>query len=137
MHLRRRLRRDLLFAEAALARSALLEIYIPFEEPTFLEKPVDLAARDWRARFFAVKARSALHVAPLEVGPPREGEDSYERNNRWVLGAATRFGADKLDFVCLWNGVGGDGPGGAQHLMEEVRKKGGRAVWLDTRKFWG
>ncbi len=76
---------DLLFAEAALARSALLEIYIPFEEPTFLEKSVDFANKDWRARFFAAKARSALHVAPRELGPLQEGEDPYERDNRWML----------------------------------------------------
>src|SRR5580693_8963494 len=30
---------DLLFAEAALARGARLEIYIPFEEATFLSNP--------------------------------------------------------------------------------------------------
>jgi hypothetical protein len=128
---------DLLFAEDALARSALLEIYIPFEEPTFLENSVDLANKDWRARFFAAKARSALHIAPRELGPAPEGEDPYERNNRWMLDAALRFGADKVDLICLWNGEGGDGPGGAQHMMEEVRKQGGRTVWLDTRKLWG
>jgi hypothetical protein len=128
---------DLLFAEAALARSARLEIYIPFEEPTFLENSVNFADSDWRARFFAAKARSALHVAPLELGPTREREDPYERNNRWMLDAAMRFGADKVDFICLWNGEGGDGPGGAQHMMEEVRKQGGRTVWLDTKKLWG
>ena len=128
---------DLLFAEAALARSALLEIYIPFEEPTFLEKSVDFANKDWRARFLAAKARGALHVAPSELGPLPAGEDPYERDNRWMLDAALRFGADKVDFVCLWNGEGGDGPGGAQHMMEEVRNKGGRTVWLDTRKLWG
>src|SRR5271166_1622553 len=60
---------DLLFAEAALARSARLELYIPFEEPTFLEKSIDFADSDWRARFFAAKARGILHVAPRELGP--------------------------------------------------------------------
>jgi len=127
---------DLLFAETALARSARLEIYLPFEEPTFLEKSVDFANSDWRARFFIAKARAALHVAPLEVGPAREGEDPYERNNLWMLEAASRFGADKVDMICLWNGERGDGPGGAQHMMEEVQKAGGRAHWLDTRKLW-
>src|SRR5271155_5282967 len=34
---------DLLFAEAALARSSHLEIYIPFEEAGFLAKSVDFA----------------------------------------------------------------------------------------------
>jgi hypothetical protein len=127
---------DLLFAEAALARGARLEIYVPFEEPTFLEKSVDFADSDWRARFFAAKARADLHIAPRELGPAQEAEDPYERNNRWMLDAALRFGAHKVDFVCLWNGEGGDGPGGTKHMMEEVRNMGGRTVWLDTTKLW-
>jgi hypothetical protein len=127
---------DLLFAEAALARSARLEIFLPFEEPTFLEKSVDFADSDWRARFFAAKARAVVHVAPRELGPTPEGQDPYERNNRWMLDQAARFGAGKLDFVCLWNGEGGDGPGGTKHMMEEVSQRGGRTYWLDTRKLW-
>ena len=128
---------DILFAEAALSRSARLELYIPFDEPTFLEKSVDFAGNSWRDRFFAAKARAALHVQPIELGPPPAVEDPYERNNRWMLEAASRFGADGLDFVCLWNGEGGDGPGGTRHMMEEVRGRGGRAIWLDTKKLWG
>jgi hypothetical protein len=127
---------DLLFAEAARARGARLELYIPFEEPTFLEKSVDFAGGDWRGRYFAAKASATLHVAPRELGPTQEGEDPYERNNRWMLGAALPFGADKVNFVYLWNGEGGDGPGGTKHMMEEVRSKGGRTVWLDTTKLW-
>ena len=128
---------DLLFAEAALARHAHLELYIPFDEPTFLEKSVDFADRDWRARYFAAKACAVLHVAPTELGPIPEGEDAYERNNRWMLNSALRFGADAVDFVCLWNGEGGDGPGGTRHMMDAVRNGGGRARWLDTTKLWG
>jgi len=136
---------DLLFAEAALARSARLDIYIPFEEPKFLQESVDFADQDWRARYFAAKARAALHVAPIELGPLATGEDPYERNNLWMLQRASRFGPQKVDFVgpqkvdfvCLWNGQGGDGPGGAAHMMEEVRKAGGRTRWLDTRALWG
>jgi hypothetical protein len=128
---------DLLFAEAALARGARLELYIPFEEPTFLEKSVDFADSDWRARFFAAKARGILHVAPRELGPIGGREDPYERNNRWMQDAAIRFGPDKVDFICLWNGEGGDGPGGTKHMMEEVRQRGGHTHWLDTRRLWG
>ncbi len=128
---------DLLFAEAALARSARLELYIPFDEPTFLEGSVDFAGGDWRARFLEAKARAALHVLPHESGPTPVGADPYERNNLWMLEAASRFGPDRIDFVCLWNGESGDGPGGAQHMMQEVRKAGGRTHWLDTTKLWG
>ena len=128
---------DLLFAEAARAHGARLELYIPFEEPTFLENSVDFADRDWRARFLAIKAEADLHIAPRELGPTQDGEDPYERNNRWMLDAASRFGPGKVDFVCLWNGEGGDGPGGTKHMMEEVDAKGGRTTWLDTTKLWG
>jgi hypothetical protein len=127
---------DLLFAEAALARAARVELYLPFEEPAFLEKSVDFADKDWPARFLSAKARAEPHVAPRELGPPQEGEDPYERNNRWMLDRAMRFGANKVDFICLWNGEGGDGPGGTKHMMEEVRNRGGRALWLDTKKLW-
>ena len=117
-------------------RSARLELYIPFDEPTFLAKSVDFAGDAWRARFFAAKARATLHVLPLERGQTPAGEDPYEDNNVAMLKAALRFGPDKVDFVCLWNGEGGDGPGGTRHMMEEVSQRGGRTHWLDTTKLW-
>jgi hypothetical protein len=127
---------DLLFAEAVLARGARLELYIPFEEPQFLEKSVTFAERSWRERFLAAaKARATLHILPLERETP-DGGDAYEQNNLWMLEAAERYGADKVEFICLWNGQAGDGPGGTKHLMEEVRSKGGHVTWLDTRKLW-
>src|SRR5262249_53766764 len=122
---------DLLFAEASLARQLALELYIPFREEEFLAKSVDFADADWRLRFFAAKSRASLHITPDEVGSPTREEDPYERNNLHMLDAATRFGPDKLDFICLWNGGGSDGPGGTQHLMQEVQSKGGRTHWLD------
>jgi hypothetical protein len=128
---------DLLFAEAALGRGARLELYIPFDEPTFLEKSVDFADREWRARYFAVKSAAVLHVTPSDLGPIREGEDAYERNNRWMLDSAFRFGAETVEFISLWDGKGGDGSGGTQHMMDEVRDRGGRTRWLDTTKLWG
>jgi hypothetical protein len=128
---------DLLFAEAALSRGSRLELYIPFDEPTFLERSVDFADRDWRARYFAAKTSAVLHVSLNELRSLREGEDPYERNNRWMLDSAFRFGPGKVDFVCLWNGEAGDGPGGTRHMMDAVRSRGGRAQWLDTTKLWG
>jgi hypothetical protein len=127
---------DLLFAEAALARGLRLELYIPFDEPTFLANSVDFADSDWRARFFAAKSRAIVHVMVDGLGPLLQSQDPYERNNLWMLEAAVRFGAEKVDFICLWNGRGGDGPGGTQHLMDEVRRRAGRTHWLDTTQLW-
>ena len=127
---------DLLFAEASLARGSTLELYIPFDEPTFLANSVDFADANWRARFFAAKSQATLHVMADECRPVVAGEDPYERNNLWMLESAARFGTERIDFVCLWNGQGGDGPGGTQHLIEEVRRRSGRTHWLNTTQLW-
>ena len=128
---------DLLFAEACLARGAKLELYIPFDEATFLKESVDFADSDWHDRFEAAKAKATLHVAPDELGPLPHDEDPYERNNMWMLESAARFDPEKVIFICLWNGKGGDGPGGVKHLMDEAGRKTKRVYWLDTRKLWG
>jgi hypothetical protein len=127
---------DLLFAEACLARRMRLEIYIPLDEPDFLAASVDFAGGNWHDRYFAAKAKATLHVAPEELGPPGKADDPYERNNQWMLRMAARFGGERMAFICLWNGEGGDGPGGTKHLMDEASSKTSRIYWLDTTKLW-
>jgi hypothetical protein len=46
------------------------------------------------------------------------------------------MGVKKLCFICLWDGGGGDGPGGTRHMVEAVRSQGGEVRWLDTTKSW-
>ena len=75
-------------------------------------------------------------IMPDELGPLPDGEDAYERNNQWMLRMAVRFGGERMAFICLWNGQGGDGPGGAKHLMDEAGHRSSRVYWLDTRKLW-
>lgn len=127
---------DLLFAEACLARNMALELNIPFDEPTFLANSVDFADAGWHDRFLAVRSRATLHAMSHELGPLPTGENPYERNNRWMLQSAARFGTEKIVFIALWNGEGGDGPGGTKHFMDEVRDMTERIYWLDTRQLW-
>jgi len=117
---------DLIFAEAALSRGVHIEVYLPFDEPLFLARSVDFAGAQWRARFEAVKSRAVLHVMPEENRLADEDGATYARNNQWMLESASRFGAQKVEFIALWDGRRADGPGGTQHLIEEVRRIGGR-----------
>jgi hypothetical protein len=127
---------DLLFAEACLAIGMRLEIYLPLDEAAFLANSVDFADGNWHDRYVAAKAKATLHIAPDELGSLGQGENPYERDNKWMLESAARFGGERMAFICLWNGHGGDGPGGAQQLMDEARTKTSRIYWLDTRKLW-
>jgi hypothetical protein len=127
---------DLLFAEACLAQDMRLELYLPFDEQTFLSHSVDFADADWHNRYLTARSKATLHVMPDELGPLPADENAYERNNLWMLQSAARFGHEKIAFISLWNGQGGDGPGGSHHFMEEARRKTARIYWLDTRKLW-
>ena len=129
---------DLLFAEAALKLGLRLEIRIPFPEPTFLQKSVTFAGEKWRARYYAVKENplTQLLIMPDELGPLPKNANPYERSNVWQLYSALARGPEKVNFICLWNRKGGDGPGGTKHLYEEVNKRSGLVYVLDTTKLW-
>ncbi|KAF0100684.1 MAG: hypothetical protein FD187_1603 [bacterium] len=127
---------DTLFAEAALARGCRVELFLQFEEPEFLQASVAFAGESWVDRYYALKERHdrvAIRVQPEELGAPPAGMNPYERNNLWQLFTALAHGPDQVRFVALWNGQGGKGPGGTQHMVETVKQYAGRVAILDTR----
>lgn len=73
---------------------------------------------------------------PEDLGPLPKGVDAFERCNLWLLYSALACGLDKVRFVALWNGGGGDGPGGTAHMYNEVKGRTGRVTWIDTRELW-
>ena len=128
---------DLLFSEACLARGVPLRWLLPLPEADFVEQSVLKSADGsaWRARFEAAKARLAVPplAADTALGPLRADEDVWERANRWLLDSALAHGAERLRAIVLWDGGGGDGPGGTRHMVDEVRRRGGQVRWIDTR----
>lgn len=128
---------DLLFAEACLARGVPVRLLLPLPEHEFIERSM-LPCKDgqaWRARYRALTAqlREAPRIADEVLGPLRPGEDAFERANRWLLDSALAYGAARLRFITLWDGGGGDGPGGTRHMVEAVRRAHGEVRWIDTR----
>ena len=128
---------DLLFAEACLARGVQLRLLLPLAESEFVAQsllPVEDGAA-WHARYRAVVARlaEAPAEAPRVLGALGAGEDPFVRGNLWLLDSALAFGAERLCCVCLWDGGGGDGPGGTRHLVDAVHAAGGSVLRIDTR----
>jgi hypothetical protein len=128
---------DLLFAEACLVRDVALQLLLPLPAAEFERRSLRASAEgaSWAARFAEVEARCA--APPLVLGQAvvdRPGAGSvFEQCNLWLLATALAYGVDRLRFVCLWDGSGGDGPGGTRHLVDEVRRMGGQLHWIDTR----
>jgi hypothetical protein len=123
---------DLLFAEAALARGARLEVFLPQPREAFAAASVDYAGGAWRERFERVLAHphTRVHEASAELGPLPAGEDAYERTNRWMLAVALQ-GAAPPACLCLWDGAAGDGPGGTRDMVARVRAAGGTVHRID------
>jgi hypothetical protein len=126
---------DLLFAEACLARAVPLRLFLPLQESEFVTQsllPVEGGAA-WHARYRAVVARldQPPSEAPHVLGALAAGEDAFVRGNLWLLDRALAFGAERLRCICLWDGGGGDGPGGTRHLVDAVYAAGGTVLRID------
>ena len=128
---------DLIFAEACQARGVRVQLLLPLPEPQFIQKSLlrSVQGEDWRRRYLALKAALPVppRVMPDELGPLPRGADAFERCNLWLLNTALACGIDKVQFMCLWNGGGGDGPGGTAHMYREVERRTGQVTWIDTR----
>ena len=89
---------DLLFAEAALARSARGSNSISrwtrrrFSRNRSISPAATGAPGSLRRR-----RKRRCTCCRSKRGETPEGEDPYERNNLWMLDAASRFGPDKVD----------------------------------------
>lgn len=129
---------DLLFSEACLQRGVKVQWLQPSSEPEFIQNSVIRGGEAWRNRYLNARDKLARpqRAAPEELGnPPHNSEQGYpyQRCNLWLLYTALAWGLNKVRFICLWNGGGSDGPGGTSHMYNEVKKRTGKVVWIDSR----
>lgn len=130
---------DILFLEACRERGVRLQLMLPLQESEFIERSIlpCTNGEHWLKRYLSLKAglQSDPLVLPDEMGLHGEA-NPFERCNLWMLNTALSCGEDKVRFLCLWDGGGGDGPGGTAHLYHEAQRRTGNVIWLDTRKLW-
>lgn len=131
---------DILFIEACLARGMRVEVYLPFTPEKFVETSVGFPKDQdshWVERFHRIRLdpKVTIHLQPERLGPVPAGDDLFARNNRWALYSALGYDISQIRFIVLWNGQGGDGPGGAAQMVDEVRRFGGIVEHVDTTRF--
>ena len=129
---------DILFVEAMLDYGAEVSIVLPYNREAFIRDSVEVApaSKKWGARFEGVLGRAARVITAsnqrLEIGGV-----SYEFCNELILGLAT-IRAHQLDTalkpLAVWDGLPGDGPGGAASVIEIWRKFGYQPKFIDLAK---
>ncbi len=128
---------DMLFVEACLKRDMQVEIYLPFEASEFIQDSVNFAGDSWVRRFHAIldHPHTTLNLQPDRLGPVPADDNAYGRNNRWALYATLMHDISRVRLIALWNGQGGDGPGGTADMVQQVRQLGGIVEHIDITKF--
>ncbi len=109
---------DTIIAEEALARGAKVVLCLALPPEEFERESVELPGSDWTERF-----RALLEVADVRLPDERRDpdEDVFARANARVVEVARSL-SDAPYAIVVWNGEGGDGPGGTLDLIERLGK---------------
>lgn len=127
---------DLLFTECCLARGVNVQFLQPFPEEEFIQRSVTPSVGDWLKRYSLVKKKLKQSVLCMPTEFITNHSNPFETCNLWLLNTALSYGAEKVRFICLWDGQGGDAAGGTAHMVEQIKRCGVSLIWLDTRLLW-
>ncbi|MES9833851.1 MAG: hypothetical protein ABW139_16570 [Candidatus Thiodiazotropha sp. DIVDIV] len=128
---------DILFTEVCLQRGVKVHWLQPFDEADFIRKSVAQCGETWKNRYNKIRPKLAVPIlsAPDTLGPPPKNASqdyAYVRCNLWLLSTAMTYGSERVNFICLWDGEGGDSSGGTAHMYNEVSKRKGRVFRIDS-----
>lgn len=131
---------DILFHEACAELGIPTRLFLAFPRDQFVEESVAFAGPDWIERFDALneKLPGKCLSDTKELPPWLQKKPNYtvwERNNLWILYSGLVNGADQTTLFALWDGKGGDGPGGTDHMLKEAKSRGAKTVVIDINEF--
>jgi hypothetical protein len=115
-------------------------------ENKFINESVAPAEGNWVDRFRALlrskKENEVRQLAETDEMPKwlRDRERDYgiwQRNNLWMLHNALALGGKHTTLIALWNGEGGDGPGGTKDMVDQAQEQGARTIIINTKREFG
>lgn len=134
---------DILFHEVCAELGIPTDLCLALPPDAFCETSVESAGPEWEQRFYDLVASHPDHriLAESEELPvwlrDRKDYGLWPRNNLWMLHNAIALGGKNITLLALWNGEGGDGPGGTQDMVQEVEKLHARSMIIDTKREFG
>lgn len=148
---------DILFQEVCAELGIPTRLYLAIPPQQYVTSSVAKAGAEWVRRFWNIynahAARNLVRVLSeaIEVKQDsdnlqawlREDYTIWQRNNLWMLFKALDEGCDpktgdpNITLIALWDGEGGDGPGGTGDLVDKVNELGARSEVINTKEVFG
>jgi len=131
---------EIIFIESCVEREIPVQAYFPYAETAYIRDFVSPGGDEWVDRFYKLRNHPLVDefYQPDHVGPPREGDNVYERNNRWALYSSLIKGIDKVRLIALWDGkneMSGDlDVRLIKHMVDLMRDTGGIVEQINPAK---
>lgn len=121
---------DLMFHEACRLFGIERRMVLPFPPDAFIQTSVaGIPNSTWETKFW--DNWNALPAEERETLLPAVDDKGYALcNGRMIELAATL--APAYELIALWDGKGGDGPGGTADHVDTVKRMGGRIEVIDA-----
>lgn len=147
---------DLLFQEVCKELGIETHLYLAIPAQKYVTTSVQNSEGEWVDRFWNIynEHKAQEHIRVLSDGADeseylpawlreKEGYNIWQRNNLWMLFNALEESCDpksedpNLTLIALWDGAGGDGPGGTADLVQKVKELGARCEIIKTKELFG
>lgn len=134
---------DILFHEICQELAVPTELLLALPENAYIDASVATEDSQWVQRFHEIRntQKNVPALAETEQLPSwlslKKGYSIWNRNNIWLVSRALCAAPRHLTVIVLWDGQGGDGPGGTEDMVRLSRERGARVIHLDTRKIFG
>ena len=122
---------DILFHEACQELGVPSEIYLGIPIDEFEKTSVEFAGEGWVRRYRKLVGQLPVHVLFPEAKAD-VGDEVWEKANEWMVAVASHDGGDAMSLIVLWDGEGGDGPGGTRHMVETAGELGADITIIGT-----
>lgn len=130
---------DILFHEVCGELDIPTELYLALPREKFLVESVQFAGPDWVERFnkFYKKLPKKVLSETKELPKWLQKKPDYsiwQRNNLWMLYNSLVCGGLQMTLIALWDGKGGDNPGGTEHMVKQAEERGAKTVVIDIKQ---
>ncbi|NOH02223.1 MAG: DUF4071 domain-containing protein [Chloroflexi bacterium] len=132
---------EIIFAELCTEMGLKVKAYLPMPDSSYVKEFISPAGETWVDRFYKIRNHPLVSEINQQeaLGDPKEGDNPYERNNRWALYSALgRGGIGKVRLIAVANEtvLGGDRDIYlTRHMIELMRDMGGVVEFINPSKF--